>query len=82
MISKKLQENILTADKMCREYRANRSREAAYFLLRLCASCDTLRQIYLACSITRPDNAGYFHAVLSKGTVPNRKYSTQWFDKR
>ena len=29
---------ILTTDKICREYRASRSREAAYFLMRLCAS--------------------------------------------
>ena len=28
---------ILTADKICREYRASRSRKAAYFLMRLCA---------------------------------------------
>ena len=30
--------NILTTDKICREYCASRSREAAYFLMRLCAS--------------------------------------------
>ncbi len=29
--------DILTTDKICREYRASRSREAAYFLMRLCA---------------------------------------------
>jgi hypothetical protein len=28
---------ILTTDEICREYRASRSREAAYFLMRLCA---------------------------------------------
>ena len=42
---------ILTADEICREYRVSRSREAAYFLMRLCASCYTVRQIYLARSI-------------------------------
>ena len=42
---------ILTADEIRREYRASRSREAAYFLMRLCASCYAVRQIYLARSI-------------------------------
>ena len=42
---------IITADEICREYRASRSRKAAYFLMRLCASYDTVRQIYLALSI-------------------------------
>lgn len=42
---------ILTADKMCCEYYASRSREAADFFMRLCASYDDVRQIYLALSI-------------------------------
>ncbi len=43
---------ILTADEVCREYCASRSREAAYFLMRLCASCYTERQISLTLRIT------------------------------
>lgn len=39
------------ADEICHEYRASCSRKAAYFLIRLCASCYTGRQIYLAFSI-------------------------------
>ena len=35
---------ILTADFIGREYRASRSRKAAYFLMRLYASCYAVRQ--------------------------------------
>ena len=42
---------ILTANGISHEYRASRSRKAAYFLMRLCASCYAVRQIYLARSI-------------------------------
>ncbi len=39
------------ANEICNEYRASRNRKAAYFLMRLCISYDTVRQIYLALSI-------------------------------
>ena len=42
---------ILMADEIGREYCASRSRKAADFLMRLCASHDTEWQIYLALSI-------------------------------
>jgi len=42
---------ILTTDEICREYRANRSRKAAYFLMRLCASHYTERSVFSTASI-------------------------------
>ena len=42
---------ILTPDEICREYCASRSREAAYFLMRLCASPYTERSVFLTSSI-------------------------------
>ena len=41
------------ADEICHEYRASRSRKAAWFLMRLCASHYAERQIYLTLSIYR-----------------------------
>ncbi len=43
---------ILTTDFICREYCASRSRKAVYFLMRLCASCYTERQLNLPLSIS------------------------------
>ena len=43
---------ILTAYEICHKYHKCRSRKAAYFLMRLCASCYAARQINLAGSIT------------------------------
>jgi hypothetical protein len=44
---------ILTANVICRKYRVSRSRKTVSFLLRLCASQNTERQIYLALSIIK-----------------------------
>jgi len=38
-------------DEICREYRASRSREAAYFLMRLCAKLYTERPFFSTASI-------------------------------
>ena len=45
-------EYILMANEICREYCASRSREAAYFLMRLCASLYTERSVFLTASIS------------------------------
>ena len=42
---------ILTTDEICREYRASRSHEVAYFLMRLCASHYTERSVFSTASI-------------------------------